>query len=432
MSKQKSRNNKLNVIKRVSLTLFFCLFVNALFAASPYTGIVSPSSGSSKPNSSVTFTTCYFDFDGWQNIRFVDLLINSELDLRNCFYAYYNQNTNRLYLLNDTGTVWLGGFTPGSKNIIENSYAKLDCSGTTISGSGDKLTVKWKVTFKSTFVSPLIKKIYLWVEDDTNANSGWVKAGTWLVGTNSKPSAGSFLPVGVASQPNTPVTFYTFYSDPNGWEDLRYTYFLINTSTSGAKCFYAYYNQNTDSFYLRNDAGTAWLGGFTPGSKNIIENSYARLDCSKADVFGYDNELMISWEVIFKPTFIGTKNVYLSAKDNLGTDSGWVKKGTWIINNPPKINSLTPLDRSTFITGDSINISVAASDPDKDSLQYRYSMDNIILKDWTTAAGYTFKTTLQNKGKHTIKVDITDGKYAFDSKAINIYIYRAFPKPSGG
>ncbi|MDD5194777.1 MAG: hypothetical protein PHQ96_03765, partial [Candidatus Omnitrophica bacterium] len=73
----------------------------------------------------------------------------------------------------------MGGYTPGSGNIIQNSYAILDCSKTTVSGSGDTLTIAWAVTFKSTFTG--LKNMYLSVKNNGNLGSGWVKKGSWVI-----------------------------------------------------------------------------------------------------------------------------------------------------------------------------------------------------------------------------------------------------------
>jgi len=90
----------------------------------------------------------------------------------------------------------LCGFSPASANIIENSYCKLDCSQTTASGSGTTLTIKWKITFKNTFLG--LKNTYLYVRDDTNLSAGWTNKGTWKIYlnqqiTNILPSQGSIL-----------------------------------------------------------------------------------------------------------------------------------------------------------------------------------------------------------------------------------------------
>jgi len=142
----------------------------------PLVGAIVPSSGSSRVNNAATFTATYSDADGWQDIQYVNLLINTSINLSKCFYGYYDQNTNKLYMRNDANTAWLGGYAPGSGNVIENSYAKINCASTTISGAGDTLTVNWNIVFKSKFTGS--KKMYLYVKDDQGAYNGWVLEGT--------------------------------------------------------------------------------------------------------------------------------------------------------------------------------------------------------------------------------------------------------------
>lgn len=145
----------------------------------PEVGTISPSSGTSKPGQLVTFTTTYSDPDGWKNIKYVHLLFNTTVNGSNCFYGYYNQNTNKLYLRNDDNTAWLGGYAPGTSKTIYNSYAVLDCAKTTVSGNGKTLTVKWAIIFKGAFAGT--KNSYLYVRDDSNLYSGWKKKGTWQI-----------------------------------------------------------------------------------------------------------------------------------------------------------------------------------------------------------------------------------------------------------
>ena len=133
--------NKAKVIfKSVGLTLFFCLFSSFCFAALPTLGTITPENSSIPPNTAKTFTCLYSDKDGWRNLKEAQLLISaSPAQLANSAYLYYDQNTNKLYLRNDSGTSWLGGYTPGSANTIENSYTKLNCSSTSLSGSPRRL-----------------------------------------------------------------------------------------------------------------------------------------------------------------------------------------------------------------------------------------------------------------------------------------------------
>jgi len=179
-------------------------------------------------------------------------------------------------------------------------------------------------------------RILVWDIDgaDSKMNTPWplIQYNSQRTGCYSLPQVGTISPPIGSSKVNTPVTFTTTYTDPNGWQDIQYVHLLINTAITGLNSFYGYYNQNTNMLYLRNDANTVWLGGFAPGSANIIENSYVKLNCSKTTVSGSGNTLTVKWNITFESTFTGTKNAYLYIKDDAGAYQGWIKKGTWTIN----------------------------------------------------------------------------------------------------
>jgi len=342
-------------------------FINIAYAANvaPITISLNPSYGSIQPNIPITFTTIYSDSNGFQDLQTLRLLINTKLDSRYCVYVHYNQNTNKLYLLNDTGTSWLGGFTPGSINTIENTYGKLDCSKTTVTSLGNTITVKWNIAFKNAFITTKTKNLYLYATDDTGANSSFAQKGTYLVGPNTTPSIGTINPASGSSLANTPITFTTTYTDLNSYQDIQNSFLLINASLTGANCLYVYYSQNTNKLYLRNDANASWLGGFTPGSTNTIENSYAKLNCALSTVSGSGNTLTIKWSVSFKDAFISpqTKNTYLCVTDDALVSSGWVQKGTYLVgsNTAPQTGTLNPASGS-YYTNTPINFTSTYTD----------------------------------------------------------------------
>jgi len=324
------------ILNRVSLlALFFCLFTSPALAAKPTLGSISPYYGSIAVNTPVTFTTSYSDTNGYAHLQTVRLLINKGLTSVSAVYAYYNQNTNKLYLYNDAGSSSLGGFAPGSANTIENSYGKLNCALTTVTASGNTITVKWNLTFKTAFISTQTKNLYLYAVDDANVNSGFSQKGNYLVGPNTTPAVGIITPISGSTAPNTALTFSTTYSDPNGYQDIQYVFLLANTSTSYANCLFGYYNQDTNKFYLRDDAGVNYRGGYAPGSANIIENSYAKLDCSKSTVSGSGTTLTVKWNLTFKNTFAGSKNTYLYVRDDSNLYQGWVKRGDYCTFGQP-------------------------------------------------------------------------------------------------
>ena len=309
---------KLRAAKNDALLVFIFFVVSSIFslvqAAIPTTGTITPSSGAGSVNTAQAFSASYGDLDGWQNLQQVCLLISpSSGTLTNSCYVYYNQNTNRLYLRNDPNTAWLGGYAPGSSKAIENSYAKLNCAQTAISGTGTSLTVKWSVTLKAPFTGT--RNTYLSARDDQNTASGWQPRGTWSI-PNAAPSLGTVSPGSGLSAPEATVSFTTTYTDSDTWLNIQYAYLHINSSTVKINCFYAYYNQNNNRLYLRNDANIAWSTGYAPGSGNVIENNYVRLNCAQTTILGSANTLAITWSITFKKTFTGSKNTYLSVRDD--------------------------------------------------------------------------------------------------------------------
>ncbi len=175
----KKYKNALFRLKIAVILLFLFSFGNLAYSAAPALGTVSPSSGTGTVGVTQVFTAAYSDADGWQNLYAVNLVINTAAAGSYGYSAYYDQNANKLYMRDDTGTIWQGGYAPGSSYIIENTYARLDCSKTTISGSGNTLTVNWAVSFKSSFTGT--KNIYLAATDDTNITTGVIQKGAWTI-----------------------------------------------------------------------------------------------------------------------------------------------------------------------------------------------------------------------------------------------------------
>jgi subtilisin family serine protease len=330
----------------------------------PQVGTLTPSSGTSAPNQTVTFTSAFTDANGWQDIRYVFFLINNAISEVNCFSAYYNRVTNQLFLQNDAANNYLGGFAPGSNNTIENSYARLNCASTTVSGSGNTLTVTWSVTFKSPFTGT--KSMCLIAGDETFYEFTWILKGNWTI-TNQAPLVGTITPSFGSSAANTAVNFTTTYSDPDTWLNIQYGLFLINSSLNGANCFYGYYDQNSNKLYLRNDANTAWLGGYLPSLSYTIENSYTKLNCASTTVSSSGNTLTVKWNITFKSAFVAalTKNMYLYVKDDANATNGWTQKGTWLVgtNSAPIVGTITPSSGSGKVNT-AVSFTTTYSDPD--------------------------------------------------------------------
>lgn len=368
-------------------------------------GEITPSSGYSNAGEFVTFTTTYKSINGASYIENAEMIINTSVSAARCFNGLYNNTNNTIALSNDAGTLLLGGYAPGSANMIENSYCKIDCSGSSVTKSGETLTVRWKVMFKSTFTGS--KNMYLHAIDRQFRQTEWQSKGTWTINATTmynltinssngsvtcSPSSSTYSPNTVVTLTANPASGYRFsnwsgdltgtanpatitmnsnktvtatffaitgnpsvgtaaaipnpvaanqstlvtttYTHTGGAAKLKEAGLLINTvMTSGSNCFLGYYDCANNKLWIKDDNDTAKLGNFAPGSANIIENSYCKLDCSGTTVTKIGDTLTVTWKIIFKSTFTGTKNMYLYANDINGYNTtNWAQKGTITIN----------------------------------------------------------------------------------------------------
>jgi hypothetical protein len=291
---------------------------------SPVNVSISPSSGTYSTGSRYTFTSKASDTEGYANLGTLYLLINTAINSgKNAAYVVYDANTNKLYVRTDDNSGAIGGYAPGTDAVIENSYCKLYCRETTVIRSGDALTVNWRIEFKSTMAG---KSCYAWqyIKDDYGLTDGWDQMGIFKI-PDYAPTNVSLTPNNVNVLVGTRTTLTSVALDPNGYADLGMVYLLINTAiNSGKNAPYVVYDANTNLLYVRKDDNSGAVGGYTPGSDNIIENSYCKLYCKETTVSASGNILTINWRIEFKPTMAG-KNCYgwQYAKDDYGLTDGW-------------------------------------------------------------------------------------------------------------
>jgi len=104
-------------------------------------------------------------------------------------------------------------------------------------------------------------------------------------------------------------------------------------------------------------------------------------------------------------------------------------KNTTFINNPPQIISISPQTKFSCVSGDSFIVSVGAKDPENDPVSYRFSIDNTVIKDWSSTSTYTYKTSNKDLRRHTLKVEAKDSKAATSYKTVDFFVFMSFPKP---
>jgi hypothetical protein len=151
------------------------------------------------------------------------------------------------------------------------------------------------------------------------------------VGENRRPALGAVTPKSGSSKVGVTVYFTTTWSDADGWQDLKHCYLHIGDSPSLVGNVTLLYNVLKDKLWLLDDKGTAWLGGYAPGSLQVIENSQARLHCAPSAAGGLVDTLAVQWVIEFKPGYTGTKRLGLKAKDMHKARAKAAWKATWTI-----------------------------------------------------------------------------------------------------
>jgi len=96
------------------------------------------------------------------------------------------------------------------------------------------------------------------------------------------------------------------------------------------------------------------------------------------------------------------------------------------INKPPLIDrdNFKPSNGSTMIEGETLEISVEATDPNNDILQYQFIVNDKVKQPWSADPTYNYILKASDTGINNIKVEVTDGIETKDQE-VEIYIFRS-------
>jgi hypothetical protein len=149
--------------------------------SAPILGTVIPSAGSGPVGVTTYFTTTWSDPDGWDDLKQCYFHIGASPALAGHVTLLYNAAKDKLWLLDDTGTTWLGGCHPGDSLLARNGQAFLDCGHTAVQGAaqGDTLSVRWAIEFRPGFEGA--KKLGLRCKDRHNAKAKGKWKGSWTI-----------------------------------------------------------------------------------------------------------------------------------------------------------------------------------------------------------------------------------------------------------
>jgi hypothetical protein len=123
------------------------------------------------------------------------------------------------------------------------------------------------------------------------------------------------------------------YSDTNGYTHLSLAYAGFGPTAYGDEntCRLEYVRAS-NQLYLKNDAGTAFLGPVTPGGVGTLSNSQCSVNVGASSVTGSGDILTLSLPLSFTPAFAGTQGIFMYADDRNGqTTAGRQQRGTWMV-----------------------------------------------------------------------------------------------------
>ncbi len=292
--------------------------VGSVPESAPSAVSVSPSSGFG--------TTQQFGFvasspNGAGNLAYVKMLFNTTLKggANSCDLTYLTAG-NQLSLVSDGGDSWISGH-PGATGTLSNSQCSVDLSATTVTASGNTLTVAPTITFKSGFKAGL--QIYMAVQDVPGMKSGWKTMGWWMVGSLAEQPP-SVVSVSPSSGFGTTQQFSFVASSPNGAGNLAIVKVLFNTTLQWPNSCDLGYIAAGNQFLLLSDGADYWITG-QPGTTGTLSNSQCSVNLAATTVTASGNTLTIAPTITFKSGFAAGKHIYMYAADVPGMNTGWKK-----------------------------------------------------------------------------------------------------------
>jgi len=126
----------------------------------------------------------YKDASNALNLQTAWALINTAIDGRAACYVAYYRPGNQVYLYPDNGDgTQATNMVLTGTNSLSNSQCTVSAQGSSVTISGNQMTVNLNVTMKSSFAGP--KGVWLAVTTMNNAQtSQWQALGAWRVPTN--------------------------------------------------------------------------------------------------------------------------------------------------------------------------------------------------------------------------------------------------------
>ncbi|HEY1757189.1 MAG TPA: hypothetical protein VGG72_17580 [Bryobacteraceae bacterium] len=345
------------------------IFAAQLVFAQPTAGGISPAGVGPGAGSGLaqTFTFSFLDPAGYADLSVLDILINNYLDgAAACYIAFVpaSASTGYLYLVDDGGDGSYVSGTPAwlpSSGVWENSQCKISGTGSSVSASGNTLTLTLAITFTPAFAG---NKIFYTAARSATENSGWQALGTWNVPglVTLGPAVGGVTP---GESVTAGQTFTFTFTDTNGYADLAVVDILTNGFLDAINaCYVAYVPTSASAgyLYLVDDAGD---GAYAPGSPMLLssggalKNSQCSINTAASSASASGGTLTLNLAITFFPGFAGNQVFYLASRNNGTGTSGWQAAGSVSV---PAFQNLT-LSETSIAGGTSVTATVILASP---------------------------------------------------------------------
>jgi hypothetical protein len=266
---------------------------------------------SSAPGSAQSFTASYSDPNGYIDISTATLTFwGPSFGLQ----VDYHPSSNEFTMAGAGGTC-----SPGQAAVLTDGYLTLNCGASTVSGSGNTLTVTFNVTPQPPS-SGMPYQITISVEDHAGASNSKTP-GTWIV--NRPPSADSCTPMNGTTPVGTPQTFACVYSDLDGWQNIAAANFYLSGG-GGTHIEWLHYLVAPNLFTMLGSPDIC-----SPGQAKTLSSGFLTLDCSTSTVSGSGTTLTINFNMTPQAPYSGINNLIFSAASDQAAAAFAIFAGTW-------------------------------------------------------------------------------------------------------
>ncbi len=296
---------------------------------------VTPSSGS---GNAPVFTAVYSDNGGAAALTTVSLLVGTGASGTFACYVSYNQSTNAFTLANDDPATGAQSVVPGG-STVQNSQCTLTGAGSSVSTSGNNLTLNIALTFLPAFAGA--KTVYQYAAD-AGTNTGWIAQGSWTVTIPpSQPSADTVSPNFATGSSQT----FTFvFSDSQHAANLTGMVMLFSSSLSFTNACEIVVDRVAGTVALLWD-NAAGSDSRLMNSATLLQNSQCKVGTSSITVSGLSQIFTVT--VTFKTGYGGPRNIYMYGASG-AVNTGWVQRGTFTVSigGTPQATSAVPASGS--------------------------------------------------------------------------------------